>query len=105
MLLAEMFDVSNQLKRKFKNINRSRFVRFLDNWCFGGLTACDFASKSTIMVTVLMSHRFMNGKFMTKEDVLNMLEASTEEGRKRLLEQWEKGKNLYSIFSVKDRDL
>lgn len=105
MLLAEKFDVSNQLKRKFKNSNRSRFVRFIDNWCFGMLTSTDFATKSTIMVANLMSYRLLNGKFMTKEDVLNMLEASTEEGEKRLLEQWEKGKVLYSIFSVKNKEL
>lgn len=105
MLLAEMFDVSNQLKRKFKNSNRSRFVRFLDNWCFGMLTTCDFASKSTIMVTVLMSHRYMDGKFLSREDVLNKLEASTKEGRDRLLNKWKEGKCLYSIFSVKNGEI
>lgn len=105
MLLAERFDVSNQLKRKFKNSNRSRFVRFLDNWCFGMLTSTDFASKSTIMVTVLMSHRYMDGKFVSREDVLNRLEASTEEGKKRLLDKWNSGKCLYSIFSTKNGEL
>lgn len=105
MLLAERFDVSNQLKRKFKNSNRNRFTRFLDNWCFGMLTSTDFASKSTIMVTVLMSHRYMDGKFLSKEDVLNKIEASTAEGRKRLLDQWNSGKCLYSIFSTKGEQL
>jgi len=81
MLLAEHFNVANQLTRKFKNSNRNRFIRFLDNWCFGGLTAVDFATKSTIMTTILMSHRYFRGKFLSKEDVLNMLESATEEGR------------------------
>lgn len=102
MLLAEYFNVANQLKRKFKNANRSRIIRFLDNWCFGGLTTVDFASKSTIMVTILMAHRFMDGKFLSREDVLNKLEASTKEGEKSLLDRWEKGKTLYSVFNVKD---
>jgi len=105
VLLAEHFNVANQLTRKFKNSNRSRFVRFLDNWCFGGLTVVDFASKSTIMTTVLMSHRFFRGKFVSKEDILNMLEASNEEGKTRLLNEWKQGKVLYSIFSVKDGHL
>lgn len=102
MLLAEYFDVANQMRRKFKNANRSRIIRFLDNWCFGGLTAVDFASKSTIMTTILMAHRYMDGKFLSKEDVLNKLAASSKEGRNALLEQWKKGETLYSAFFVKD---
>lgn len=102
MLLAEFFDVANQLKRKFKNTNRSRIVRFLDNWCFGGLTVVDFASKSTIMTTILMAHRYMDGKFVTREDVLNKLAASTEEGKNTLLAKWKEGKTLYSVFSVEN---
>jgi len=105
MLLAEHFNVSNQLTRKFKNSNRNRFVRFLDNWCFGGLTVVDFASKSTIMTTILMSHRYFRGKFLSREDILNMLEASNEEGKERLLKEWKDGKVLYSIFSVKNGKL
>lgn len=105
MLLAEEFDVANQLKRKFKNVNRSRIIRFLDNWCFGGLTTVDFASKTTIMTTILMSHRFMDGRFVTREDVLNMLAASSKEGRKSLLERWQQGKTLYSVFNVVDGQL
>lgn len=100
MLLAEYFDVANQLKRKFKNANRSRIIRFLDNWCFGGLTTVDFASKSTIMVTILMAHHYMDGKFVSREDVLNRLEASSKEGEKALLEKWNQGKTLYSVFKV-----
>lgn len=105
MLLAEHFNVANQLTRKFKNSNRNRFIRFLDNWCFGGLTAVDFATKSTIMTTILMSHRYFRGKFLSKEDVLNMLESATEEGRQKVLEEWGRGKVLYSIFDVKNGDL
>lgn len=105
MLLAEYFDVANQLKRKFKNANRSRIIRFFDNWCFGGLTTVDFASKSTIMVTILMAHRYMDGKFVSREDVLNRLEASSKEGEKALLEKWNQGKTLYSIFKVNNGEL
>lgn len=105
VLLAEHFDVANQLKRKFKNANRSRVIRFLDNWCFGGLAVVDFASKSTIMTTILMGHRYFRGKFVSKEDILNMLEASNEEGKKKLLDEWKNGKVLYSIFDVKNGKL
>lgn len=105
MLLAEHFNVANQLTRKFKNSNRNRFIRFLDNWCFGGLTAVDFATKSTIMTTILMSHRYFRGKFLSKEDILNMLESSTEEGKQKLLEEWNRGKVLYSIFEAKNGKL
>ena len=105
MLLAEHFNVANQLTRKFKNSNRNRFIRFLDNWCFGGLTAVDFATKSTIMTTILMSHRYFRGKFLSKEDILNMLESSTEEGKQKLLEEWKRGKVLYSIFEAKNGKL
>lgn len=105
VLLAEHFNIANQLTRKFKNVNRNRFTRFIDNWCFGGLTVVDFASKSTIMTTILMSHRYFRGKFLSKEDVLNMLEASTKEGKEKVLEEWNRGKVLYSIFDAKDRRL
>lgn len=105
VLLAEHFNVANQLARKFRNANRSRLVRLLDNWCFGGLTVVDFASKSTIMTTILMSHRYFRGKFLSKEDILNMLESSTEEGKNRLLSEWKEGKVLYSIFNVKNGKL
>lgn len=102
MVLAEYFNIANQSERKFKHSNRNRIVRALDNWCYGMLTGLDFVIKSNIMVSNLMSHRLVDGVFVSKEDIRNRLENASTEKLAEALKKWNEGVCLYSILDVKD---
>ena len=60
----------------------------------------DFVVKSQIMNSVLMSYRFYNGEFCTKEDLkINYINKPYKE-YKTALKEWNKGVSLYSIQSL-----
>lgn len=99
----EMFGISDQLRRKYTHSNRSEIINAVnDNWCYGAMTMTDFVVKSQIMNSVLMSYRFYNGEFCTKEDLkINYINKSYKE-YKQALKEWKKGVSLYSIHDMKD---
>lgn len=101
--MMEMFNIGNQLERKYKHTNRSKIINTInDNWCYGLLTFSDFIVKSQIMNSVLMSFRYYDGDFCTKEDLkLNFLNKPREE-YKKALNEWKKGKSVFSIYEIKD---
>ena len=101
MLLAEMYNLSDQGVRKYEHSNRNRAVNALwENWCFGMLTSQDFIIKSQIMVSTLMSFRYYNGHFITREDLLNNMYNSTTEEYTKALAEWEDADSVYSIMYV-----
>lgn len=101
--MMEMFNIGNQLERKYKHTNRLSAVNTVnDNWCYGLLTFSDFIVKSQIMNSVLMSFRYYDGEFCTKEDIkLNFINKPREE-YKKALKEWRKGKSVFSIYEMKD---
>ena len=52
-----------------------------------------------------MSYRFVDGQFITQEDIHNRRFRLGEKKYKELLDRWKRGKNLYSMFTVKDGKL
>lgn len=101
MLLAELYNLSSQGTRKYEHSNRNRTVNVLwDNWCFGMLTSQDFIIKSQIMVSTLMSFRYYNGHFITREDLLNNMYNATPEEYTKELAKWEDADSVYSAMYV-----
>lgn len=106
MLTCEFFNVSDQNDKKTNNVNRNRVVNvFTDNLVFGMLSGSDFLVKSNITVSTLLSYKYYNGNFITKQDLdINMRNASKEE-RKKAFKEWSKGVSAYSILSAKNHTL
>lgn len=107
MVMAEVFDVAGQMERKYEGTNRNRFVQAIyKNSVFGMLSSVDFIQKCTIMVSILMNHHYVNGKFISREDLRNSryLYSSKEEFNKAMNE-WKKGPNLYSLLKAKNHRL
>ena len=105
MKLSEHFNVADQMSRKFEHTNRNRLINAVGiNFIYGGLSTADFIAKSTIMVTVLHSYRYVDGEFMTKSDmIINADRKGTS--RREAVNRWKKGDTMYSIFTIKDHEL
>ena len=72
MVMTEHYNVAGQAERKWEGTNRNRFIQAAyKNSVFGFLSTADFWSKSIIMVSILMNHHYVNGKFLSREDVRN----------------------------------
>ena len=70
MVCAEFFNISDQAQKKYEHTNRNRILQSISgNSVFGMLSSLDFLSKSSIMISVLKSYRFVDGEFITKDDV------------------------------------
>lgn len=107
MLLMEEFDTSNQGENKTKHTNRRRLVRgILGNITFGFLSSFDFIAKSNIMVATLKSHRYVDGDFVTKDDIKNMrTDIGEAEYRRKLNVYIKSKKDAYSVVFGKDNKL
>jgi hypothetical protein len=83
MLIMEHFNVASQLERKMKDSNRNKFINAIThNWAFGGLTMFDFCAKAPIAISTIMSYRYYNGEFTTKDDVIMNNILNPEEAKK-----------------------
>lgn len=70
--LMELFNVSEQGTRKFRDTNMHRLIAGVKhNWLFGMLTMVDYLIKAQILDSVLMSFRFVDGEFITKDMIVN----------------------------------
>lgn len=106
VLLAEMFNIGERGTKKYKNTNRYRIANIVnDNHTYGFLSVCDFVIKSQIMLSELMAYRLYNGRFYNEMDLkINNYNKSKSEVNK-ILREWRKGVNLYSVFIVKNNRL
>ena len=70
------------------------------------MSSLDFLIKSQIAVSVLYSYRYIDGKFMTKNDIINnrWQHGNTKEEQQAWLNEklgeWKKGITLYDAFTV-----
>ena len=105
-LLLEQFDMMDMFDKKYHHSNRSRLLNAINNnKIFGFLSAQDYFSKAQIAVATVMSYRYVDGQFVTKEDIILSRKSLGESVYARKLDAWNKGKNLYSILSVKNGKL
>lgn len=101
--LMELFNVSEQGVRKFRDTNMNRFVAGVKhNWLFGMMTMADYLVKSQILDSVLMSFRYVDGEFITKDMIVNryykMGTFTGGDEYKAKLRQFENSRNLYAIL-------
>lgn len=108
-LQAELFNIANSGSHKFRHTNRikgSEALRIVnavnDNWCFGMMTATDYAAKTSIMRTVLRSYRLYEGEFCTLNDAIINKRAISKDEKNAVEQQWQKGKCLKDIFYEED---
>ena len=101
--LNEEFNLSSQAENKFKHSNRNKILNALTyGFWYGPMTAADWLSKSQILDSVLMDYRFVDGKFVSKQDIVyQYYDRGTFTGGKQYrekLNQWKKGDSLYNIL-------
>lgn len=105
MLIMEHFNVADQLSKRMKDTNRNSFINAINhNWAFGALSTFDFLAKAPIAISTIMSYRYYNGEFTTKDDIM-MNNVLNPENAKKQIAEWKKGKNLLSIMKEKDGKL
>lgn len=109
MLCAETFEIANQLERKYLHTNRNRALEsIVRNSVYGMLSTVDFQSKSIIMVSMLMSHHYVESqkKFMSPEDIrLSRYLCKNDNEFKKLQQEWNSGKSIYSVLSAGNKKL
>ena len=99
MLLMEGMNLSNQFERKTNNAQRNRFVQaVIKNSTYGFLSAVDFTTKSQIAVSTFLAYRYIDGKFVTKRDILNMRTEKNAKDIDKMLEDYKKARTLYSVL-------
>lgn len=105
-LLLERLDMMEMFEKKYRLSNRSKLINAInENKTFGFLTAQDYYSKAQIAVATVMSFRYVDGQFMSQEDIHNRRFRLGEEKYKRLLQKWKQGKSMYSVLTAKDGKL
>lgn len=95
VLLAEMFNVSDQFDKKIRESNYGRIKYTMsNNFIFGPLASMDFISKASIMCSVLHSFRYVDGEFVTKGDLKFKRYLLGKQGYKQKVASWHKAKHL-----------
>nr|DAU12145.1 MAG TPA: hypothetical protein [Caudoviricetes sp.] len=85
-LLLERLDMMEMFEKKYRLSNRSKLINAInENKTFGFLTAQDYYSKAQIAVATVMSFRYVDGQFMSQEDIHNRRFRLGEEKYKQLL--------------------
>lgn len=107
ILMAEHYKIAGQAERKFEGTNRNRLLNIVDrHGVFGFLSTVDFWTKSIIMTSILMNHHYIDGKFLSREDMRNQryLYNSKKEFNEAMKE-WRRGPSLYSLLKSKNNRL
>lgn len=106
MVMMETFDIADQFTNKFKDTNRSRILHAIyKNSIFGMLSAGDYLIKSQIAVSTLMSYRYVDGQFITKDDIrmqASQMGSSRNQYLKENIKKWKKGECLYNVIDSKN---
>lgn len=107
MVMAETFDIASQAERKWEGTHRNRLVQAAyKHSVFGFLSTIDFWSKSIIMVSILMNHHYVDGKFLSREDIRNSRYLySSKKDFDKALSDWSKGPSLYKLLHSKNHRL
>ena len=106
MKLMELLNAAGQGEKKGEHTNRNILVQgILGNLTFGMLSGFDFLSKSNIMVAALKAHKYVDGEFLTFDDLERYRAKLSEKEYQDKLTRWSKESDLYSLFSVKNKEL
>ena len=112
LLLNRKYNLVQSLDKSYSHTNRNKnlFGRIVqgiyEHSIYGIMSSLDFLIKSQIACSVLFSYRYLDGQFMTKNDIKNdrWLHGRTKEEQKawmnEKLREWKKGVTLYDAFKV-----
>lgn len=115
LLIDRKYNLANAQEQSYSHTNRNQniFGRIVQgiyqHSIYGIMSSLDFLIKSQIALSVLYSYRFVDGEFMTKNDIRNekWMHGSTKTEQKAWvdskLKQWREGITLYDAFNV-DKD-
>lgn len=101
--LNEYYNLTGQSINKFRNTNRNRYVNaIMHNWVYGMMTTADWIIKSQILDSVLLSFRFVDGEFITKDQLVykyykrDTFNGGEEYRRKK--KEYDKAISLYAVL-------
>jgi hypothetical protein len=105
---AEYFGIANQRERKFSGTHRPVFLNNIyRNSTYGFLSTVDFMSKSCIMKSVLRNYKYVDGKFISKDDIKMARFNLGKQGYKDMIKKYNDSSSvtLNSVLKVKDKKL
>ena len=106
MLLMREFNAAQQGEKVGQHTNRNILVQgIIGNLTFGFMSGFDFLSKSNILVSTMKAHKFVDGEFLTFDDIERLRTKLSDEEYSNKLTRWSKGRSLYSIFKGKNYKL
>lgn len=104
--LMRYFNISNQLERKYKKSNQNKILMWIsNNYIFGMLSQLDYIIKANIAVSLCLSHKLVDGKFVAKEDIRNRARNLSSEQLAEQIKKWNEGVSVWNIMKVKDGKL
>lgn len=117
LLIHRKYNMMGAQEHSYSHTNRNKnlFGRIVqgiyEHSIYGLMSSMDFLIKSQIALSVLYSYRFIDGKFMTKNDIKNnrWMHGDTKEQQKewlnKELKKWKQGITLYDAIKVQDNQL
>lgn len=107
-LIMRTYNVADQLQASYKNSNRFGVLEKINrHWLYGGMTMFDYIAKGHIAEAVLMSYKYVDGQFMSKEDVIMnaIYNNLSEEETQQQMKKYDDGVTLRSVLYAKDGKL
>ena len=117
LLIHRKYNMMGAQEHSYAHTNRNKnlFGRIIqgiyEHSIYGLMSSMDFLIKSQIALSVLYSYRYIDGKFMTKNDIRNnrWMHGDTKQQQKEWLDKelkkWKQGITLYDAIKVKNNQL
>ena len=104
--LMRLYNIVDQQKKKYKKSHQNKFLRFLsNNYIFGMLSQLDYIIKANIAVSLCLSHKLVDGKFVAKEDIRNRARNLSTKELAAQLKKWNEGVSVWNALEMVDGKL
>lgn len=104
--LMRYFNIVDQQKKKYKKSHQNKILRWIsNNYIFGMLSQLDYIIKANIAVSLCLSHRLVDGKFVAKEDIRNRARNLSDKELAAQLKKWNEGESVWSILKITNGEL
>ena len=98
------FNVASMGDKMSKHTNRNRLVNaIIDNSIFGFLSTVDFLAKGTMMASITHSYRFVDGEFITKNEIQSKYYYLPKEERAKKIDKHSTAISLYDVMKVRTK--
>lgn len=96
------FNVAGMGDKMSKHTNRNRLVNaIVDNSIFGFLSTVDFLAKGTMMASITHGYRFVDGEFITKDEIQSKYYYLPKEERAKKIDKHSTAISLYDVMKVR----